>query len=476
MDFLKDEPGAIKAKCFSIIEKQRAFLQKIDRWQFPSDRSEGARDLLLDAFGALARPSNLESVNPAVLYNRLFSLQQLVDTVDGSATDRISWPLVRYCDAIWSRLFGDEAPTLFYSLMAEHNYSIFSYTDRLAFHLQSLLPLAEIDSLINNRKIFCLRLASAEDENSPLYANIGHEFGHALFGLKQREILAILGDSLERVLSSVNRDLRSDHPRKASRLYRRLVFVYIAIAEELFCDLAGAVLMGPAFVLSLYEISWGQAKDVWPVRLEPVDRSIRAYPSFAFRLSCLMKLPSVESFISEAGEEFSRLPLARLRDLHTLLSSIPTESKSNTVKVYPPEEGDSDSEILGGLVRKYLGETQCALQQFTASIYESFLEWFDLQRNWVRPRDVGALLQRLHHNILPNIIPDGSLLGEPARFTAILNATAFYRLNLMTNDATERDMMMRQVAIAERLTAKAFESTFIQREFLHWSAKNGDTQ
>lgn len=84
--------------------------------------------------------------------------------------------------------------------------------------------------------------------------------------------------------------------------------------------------------------------------------------------------------------------------------------------------------------------------------------------------DVTELLRRLEADILPNIIPDGSLLGRPATFSTILNAAAIYRIKLLLFRATASptDAVYRDLQKLERLTAKAFEVSYVQREFKAW--------
>jgi hypothetical protein len=51
------------------------------------------------------------------------------------------------------------------------------------------------------------------------------------------------------------------------------VWAVLGLATELFCDLVGAMLMGPSFMISLYEISWAQNKGKWTISLSPYRSS-----------------------------------------------------------------------------------------------------------------------------------------------------------------------------------------------------------
>ena len=192
MNLVVDESKAILFKAVSLIEKTIDKLKRVDTFQFPTPSSEDALDLLLGVFEAIRKPINFGSVAPAVLYRKLFSLQALVESICCSLTDCISWPLVSYCDDVWKRLFKINTPQLFYSLTSAHNYTISRFSEQVASCLDGVLAKSQADELIKGRKIYCLELPSSEDANLPLYANIGHEFGHAVFDHHQTQILQIL--------------------------------------------------------------------------------------------------------------------------------------------------------------------------------------------------------------------------------------------------------------------------------------------
>lgn len=473
MNLSADESAAIRSKSLSLVDKLSDTLRRIDQWQFPTAASEAARGLLLDALTLLGQTEVLEPVSPAVLYNRLFSLQSLVEVLEHSATHRISWPLVSYCDAIWRRLFGESGPQIFYALTPVHNYSIVSFSQMLANDLRGLLPKTTIDDLLANRDLYCLRLSSSEDENSPLYANIGHEFGHAVFWQRNTEIVRVLDEHCGDLLDGLTSDIKSTvEAAQVERLFRRAAHVLLKVAAELFCDLIGTLLMGPAFLLSLFEISWGQRKDNWSVRLAPDDQYIEAYPSFSFRLHCIASNVHVQRFILDTEKDFADLPQAEIRDLGKSLKTIPVGHGNDFVSVQP--DSDKDAQLIRTLLQGRLEELKPALESFIGQCASSLPLWYPLEMPCVSAHDVAALLRRLLHDVPPNVIPDGSLLGRPASFTAVLNASALFRLHLLANSSTlGAEELARRTGVVKRLTAKAFEVTFIQREFREWEARSG---
>jgi hypothetical protein len=387
----------------------------------------------------------------------------LADLVYASSTQHISWPLVSYCDKIWGQMFGTNGPLIFYSVTSEHNYKILPFTQQLSDYLRDILATTHLDALLSGQDMYCLLLPSSEDGNLPLYANIGHEFGHAVFHHKSRAIAAVLQTECAGAFNALYDELRTLDLIQAERRFRRLVRVIVNMATELFCDLVGARLMGPAFFLSLYELSWGQDKDVHSVVLSPDDRRITAYPSFNFRLYCIRSAADIEEFCRSAKQDFGELP-EDLRGLATSLDTIPSQHSSDRMQVWP--SSDPDSQALEQALSARHAQVESSLERFVQECQVMISGWYSLPSPAVRTRDVGQLVLRLTAYILPNIVPDGSLLGTPATFTAIITASALVRLRLLARaNADGQEAFYEELGIIERLTAKALEVSFIQAEY-----------
>jgi hypothetical protein len=476
-----DEQKAILSKCLSLIQKTTASLRQVDRWQFPTDASDVARDLLLRALSALADPINLEQMDPAVLYNCLFRLRELARLVETSSTGSISWPLVSYCDEIWQRLFRTQRPRIFYSLTEEYNYLISPFSGLLSSYLQGLLPKSRIEALVGGQEFYCLQLAAAEDGNLPLYAVIGHEFGHAMFDHRENEILQILARQLDAGLSAIPADLRRKELAQADRRLTQTWLVLRSIAEELFCDLIGSLLMGPAFFLSLYEIHWGKSnRGMWNGDLHHIEQLIRAHPGTLFRMHCAKRWTQLDSFCSKlatAQVGSASLSPEGLAESLNRLKTLPVAHDGDRVFLHP--ESDQDADAIAGVLNAHLASLKQSLEEFLTECASCLQEWFPGFAPAVKPSEVAALLERLQHDILPNIVADGSLLGVCPQFTSILNASALYRLHLLaTGNHADAAEQSGRAGIVERLTAKAFEVTFMQRKYREWSKEtsHGDPQ
>lgn len=472
MDFAADEPQAILSKALGLIEKTVGSLQQLDHRDFPTATTEEARKLLLRVLQAMQEPSNYEPMAPSVLYNKVLEVQKLVALLARSSTEHIPWPFVGYCDEIWAEFFRESDPQIFYSVTPEHNYSIRRLSSHLKILLEDILAQAVINKLLPDPELYCLELASVEDENLPLYANIGHEFGHALYDRHKQELLDVLNKHSEKVLVAIYESLYTGEPIQAKRRRFLAFFTLAALAKELFCDLVAANLMGPAFYLSFYEMSWGQKRDIFNISLSPSKSEIQAYPSFHFRLHIIKKHAGVSSFCVDARKDFSALETQELRTVADTLETVPFVHASDSVQVSP--DIDSDASALRSVIAQDLEDIKQVLEN-TVDGWASLMEqWYPKMQSDVATADVAALLSRLENNILPNVIPDNTLLGRPVDFKSILNAAALYRMHLLGAGGQDFEELSRKTSIVERLTAKALEVSFIQKRFLKWKADSNE--
>jgi len=474
MDFGATEANAVLSKSLALVARTALNLRQLDRSRFPSETTEAGRELLLGCLSRLASPSDYAPMSPVVLYRGLFAIGEMAAIVERSSTARISWPLVSYCDEMWSGLFGKSGPRIFYSLTPVHNYSILHFSKRLEAILNGVLPVSAIQNLSGGRDIYCLQLASSEDANLALYANIGHEFGHAVYDLHISDILASLHARLSGFATDVSSELNTIDSTQAIRRFQRVRSVIFGLACELFCDLVGALLMGPAFFLSLFEMSWGQAKTAWNVALSPDLQRIRAYPSFSFRLSLIRKWAHIDQFCASAQKPFGRLKTGNPEEFADVLKTVPVDHSTDGISV-GSTTADDDAQCISGVLQPRLDLLKQGLTEHLEDCADLMSNRFpDLASTPVSADDVAELLLRFEHDLPPNIVPDGSLLGRPAgaSFPAILNSSALFRLQLLsTGGSADAERRLEQTEIVERLTAKAFETTYIQKEYNTWAGK-----
>ena len=469
------EDSLVFSKSLALIEKTRRRVLQIDSANFPTSSSCEAVALLVESLDALANKALWPAMSPEALYSTLIQIQGLVEEVEASTSDHISWPLVSYCDHIWKLLFPNDHIRIFYSLTAAHNYMISSFTHRLAHRLHHVLPKAEVDRILGKPTLYCLQLASLEDDNLPLYANIGHEFGHALYWSEEKTLLPLLNDECKLVFESIYKHLQQTEPLLASKRIQRIGWIIVSLATELFCDLVGAHIAGPAFLLSLQEMGWGTNQEIWSATLVPKDEAIRAYPSFKFRLDAVKKTVGIDVFGKNVRRVFQELFDDPLKDLSEYLSGIETNHLADRVRVLASPDSDIDRKAIEAALAANLDGLKKSLDGFLARCKKEFIPSCQQRAGFVpvSDDDVSQLLRRLAHDILPNIIPDGSLLGTPATFATILNAAALYRANLLLKrDASKgTEEIYRELQKLERLTTKAFEVSYIQKQFTTWKGE-----
>jgi hypothetical protein len=400
------------------------------------------------------------------LYSTLIRLQDLVTAVEASTSDNISWPLVSYCDHFWNLLFSKKDVSIFYSVFKEHNFGISSFSARLRSLLDTLLPPAVIDKMIGTHTIYCLQISSLETDNLPSYANIGHEFGHALYWEHGTEIVKIVADEAAPVLTAL---VASLPPGSAASASKRCTLIIHRIAMELFCDLVGVLVVGPGFLLSLHEMGWGSSQNTWSLSLSPKDAETRAYPSFAFRLAAVKGALPADCYKAELPQKLSDAfgagtPLA---SAHLCVTDMVTDHSLDIISATPSV--DRDAAPLEATFTKHLTPLKAALDKALDRFKKEILSPFTQLPEFapVLEQDIYELIRRLEADILPNIIPDGSLLGKPATFAAVLNACALYRMHVLTTRTPTEgpEPMSIKLSKVDRLTAKALEVSYVQHEF-----------
>jgi hypothetical protein len=458
---------AVRSKCAALIADTKDRVAQIDVSLFPTPASESARLAVERLLDRLSDPQATAAADPEVLYNRLIKLQVLVDEIENSSSRQIPWPLVHYCNDIWGALFrrgANEHLAIFYSLTHEYNYVITSFSGAMRRLLVHILAKKDIDEVLGDSPMYCLHLPSIEQNNLPLYANIAHEYGHVLYDHHREALTERLDASFSGVLKDGFRRLNDLDPSHAARRRRRFVLLFTSLAQEVFADAVAATLAGPAYFLSLYEMAWGVDPRTWSMALSPIDREIRAYPSPAFRLNLLKQSSVFSEFDSAARVGFRELRNARLRSIMSTISGIGTPDDEDVVDVFP--NGDIDAAALSRVFKEILPETKAATKQF-AKESSAFISESMAYDSELKADRVGRLLQRFEDDILPNIVPDGTLLGQPADFPEVLNAAALYRMwNLV--EQSELQSISQQLRKIERLTLKALEVSYVQRQFHHW--------
>lgn len=467
MDLGQDEQKAIFSKSLALINKTYDQIEHIDQIQFPTEGTSLARKQLLEILDKIREPTVLRSVDPDVLYKALLSVQSLVELVKHSSVSQISWPFVQFCDKIWHSFFPSEESVIFYSVTAEHNYCISEFSKRLGEIMEGILPQNEIN-IFTSRQIFCLQLASVEDYNLPLYAIIGHEFGHALYSATRNQRNADLAVNAVPLLALFVSDLVSIDRSQAYRRLGRMIPILTNLAEEMFCDMVGLFVMGPAFLLSFYELTWSENKNLSIILLTDDEDSTIAYPSHLFRLWSIKKSLNIDAYCaSEVVQEHIRKLDGPLRNCLTCFTSIPCNHSGDMVRVIP--ESDNDSVVFEQIFNRRSAEIKEFLQTFVSNCLVWFGQHFSEMKYKMKSDEIVALLQRLHNKVIPNIIridAQKDLLGYPADLKSIINAAALYRLYLLVDDpARSNDETPRSTSIAERLTSKAMEVAYIHKEY-----------
>jgi hypothetical protein len=161
-----------------------------------------------------------------------------------------------------------------------------------------------------------------------------------------------------------------------------------------------------------------------------------------------------------------------LRSIGSYYSSIPVDHGGDRISLARLAVPADDRALLETAIGNHLDELKGGLEKFVERCTSQFPPMVSKIKEFppVSAKEVFELLRRLEGHILPNIFPDGSLRGTPASFGAVLNAAAIYRICILASaeDVGDPKAIYRAIQMIERLTAKALEVSFIQRDFNAW--------
>lgn len=302
-----------------------------------------------------------------------------------------------------------------------------------------------------------------------MYAIIGHEFGHALWNAHEKELAAILVPEIMSLVELFKSEFEVLENHSAERRVKRTLWIIKSFATELFCDLVGFLISGPAFLFSLQEMGWGSNDSRWGGNLLS-ESNITAYPSFRFRIHCVKSRAGITEYEAAAEKSFKRLETPELKQLWSYCNTLVSDHSDDLLALIP--ESDADSAVISKALSTSFEKLKKALEKFVSRCDTEFFAPLKANTEFdpVQADEVAALLQRLENDVLPNIIPDGSLVGTPARFSATLNASALFRIKVLKYSTLGLDAnrAFRNLEKVERLTAKALEVSYIQKEFLKW--------
>jgi len=221
----------------------------------------------------------------ATVVYELVQLHKLLYLLSRVHSSRLPFEIVRPFEGLAAQLLGVDSASLMLRPGSEYGFSINSWGGESG---RSLLPGAK--ALANSFCVFC---PSAEVSNFGLFAILGHELGHPVF---QRRVVSVLAASAlgQAVVEVAPEGTDPEVQKKATDVLGRW-------AEEMFCDLCGVRLFGPAFVAAYratLPIIWqAEGTPGYPsscIRLEGISAGLKRWweqPDLAPVLAAFPPLP-----------------------------------------------------------------------------------------------------------------------------------------------------------------------------------------
>ena len=193
-------------------------------------------------------------------------------------------------------------------------------------------------------KIFNLQFPRAFKESVLLHGLLAHELGHALIDINRGIWIELIQSAFSNSplalesgfeLNKTDEDLAPQSAQdwvigwshKQTKVTRSDVK---SITEEVFCDVVGLILMGPAFIFALAQLLWA---------IEPLDQGLSqlpTYPSFKVRLQTLLEAAKVMDWDKlvdpGAWEKLNAYGLTQAGNGKVLLSTDEVKSLVNMIK------------------------------------------------------------------------------------------------------------------------------------------------
>lgn len=454
---------AVYSNCFILADRFIQRLDKLDEAQFPTPATREARILLKTAINLIIKSIPTNHPSPQVVYKVLVELNTMVMAIERSQCTMVSWPIACCFEKLWKEIRQGNKGEVFFSLRYNRNYCIKEFSGELTRRLEFIVE--ESDRLkLGEIPIYCLSLASCEEDNAPLYSNIAHELGHIICRMYSDKIndikkakLGALSKQIENYIDQKIKPQREKTSRKA------IVEAIIEnLINEIVSDVLASILMGHSYLLSLNEMSWSDPGNVWSIGNGGSSGNIDAHPSFSFRISILS---SILSFTSEMEK------LRKIAEEHKTLTMFNFEQYTNFLlktdytkgKLTILSTSEKEKQFLKELFEAFWTDL---LSCITAISKQAFYDYRIILKkvafevgSW---NEIYCLMDRLEHDIPPNVIEDHSMLGKRAPFQSIILAASLYRLTLFSRINSEnKEEITKDLVKLDRLASKAIEASFI---------------
>jgi len=452
------------AKCVSLIDRARTHLAELDNSQFPTPATDRARDLIDEYLSKLQDRDYLERADAPILYEALLTLPRLLEFIDNSNVEEIALPIVKLYQKLWMKLVEGHSIELFYYTSLSHNYTVESFTKYVETFFNSVFTEKETAEVNNDRpEIWCLSLSQMEGEHLPMYAMVVHEFGHVVFTLLEDQLIFSATRRFDELLSRGRHahgmsDESGDFATWLGDALKRL-------AQECFCDILAAKILGISYLAALYELAWGNEPYEWIVSELFGGAFSDAHPSTSFRLTLISQVCDAGQFLRDAEGEFKDLEQNYTGPISEIIALGDNTSTREECTILGGKEDKQKAKRIEFL-NQNLDAIKDALLLFSGDVEKLLTSRFNDLFEIVNPSQVNALLDRMEKRFPPDLIQeDWKLPGKPACYAAIFTASALFRLSQMIEFKLDNEDFIQEWRRAGRLTLKAFESSDIAQEY-----------
>lgn len=455
---------SIRAECKGLLSKDYASNTPINLACVIRDTCSYLEDVVMHIYRSRDWADSDEAKSSLKLLQKtdwlIKEIGSCIRFVDGAQTHKLPWSFIRPLEEMVAKFMPvfDEGivPSNLEVMLRpkwKYNYTVHLGNLYKLFSTQ-LSNYAELQSLpgwvgdLRAKRFHIISFPLIERKDILLHCLLGHEMGHfaaEAFLTSEREA-AFLQYAVKQ-LSLASAADKGEHRQKQANLVLQASDAWKRGSQELFSDIAGAILFGPSLLLAMLEVALQD-----PEGLDsPPMRENQFYPPWRMRLRVILDvLKEMKLVPLPAGtftEHLTQSVNERFREVEDIVS-------------LADDQSNIDKNL--GIKVAYEGirqNTGLALKEFREKLTRAGLA---ATKDELYSECCPNLIERLQHGIPPNAVENGFGDCRAVRIVHVVNAAWFFRIANKDNlSSCPLDKLCGAADTLNRLCLKAIEYSFI---------------
>ena len=397
-------------------------------------------------------PRELNLIGLALIDLSTYALTSL-DHAHSAQTPR---GLVQMLRAIRDKLYAGSL--LIVSPKTEHNYTITNIYPEVYKHTKRLLSNSIAKEILSNCEagINVVGFPRIERENILLHVLFGHEFGHPVAdefiaaeakSKKSKADLASIRKQVNSVVRTYKINDNLDRTEAHKNLFVRVIEIRTRGLQELVSDAVATFIFGPSAIFAAADV-------LIPDGLDNVPTGPEYYPPTRFRIRLMMKVLAETEYLRVLREITLPRYLIPIRQAVNRHMKLLSEIAKGSDDLKAISNLDEHRIAFNWLQRSLTGAIAHAKRRVEKSTYSSKIARLE----------VPQCLERLYLEVPPGEIGKFPHLKAVDCRSAIL-AGWMYKIYQVTRKDADWITRAKQISMAQSLTLKGIEDSFLKGEY-----------